>query len=82
MQVQITSPGRNDDGPIEVGTVVEHPSCFRLVQLGLAIPADDECRDKLRELKWQGDLNESPAPSVENEPVKAKSRAPRTIRKA
>lgn len=25
------------------GTIIEHPSAFRLVQMGVAIPADDQC---------------------------------------
>ena len=28
------------------GAIVEHPEAFRLVQNGLAIPADDECKDR------------------------------------
>ena len=28
------------------GAVLEHPESFRLVQMGKAIPADDECKDR------------------------------------
>ena len=34
------------DGIIPNGTVIDHPDCFKLVQFGVAIPADDECRAK------------------------------------
>ena len=27
------------------GTLYDHPDCFRLVQMGVAEPVDDECRD-------------------------------------
>jgi len=28
-----------------VGTLYDHPDCFRLVQMGVADPADEECRN-------------------------------------
>jgi hypothetical protein len=28
------------------GTVLDHPECWRIVQMGQAEPADDECREK------------------------------------
>lgn len=28
------------------GTEIEHLDCWRLVQMGVAVPADDECRKK------------------------------------
>lgn len=28
------------------GAIVDHPDSYRLVQMGLAIPADDECKDR------------------------------------
>lgn len=31
---------------VEPGYIHEHKDAFRLVQIGMAIPADDECRDK------------------------------------
>lgn len=41
-----------EDGPLAghhvwpVGTIEEHPNAYRLVQMGMAEPADDECRLK------------------------------------
>ena len=31
------------DGKIPVGTVIEHPDAYKLVRLGCAVPADNEC---------------------------------------
>ena len=28
------------------GVILDHPEAFRLVQMGIAIPADDECKDR------------------------------------
>lgn len=30
--------------PAPAGTVIDHPDAFRLVQMGVAIPADEACR--------------------------------------
>lgn len=32
----------------KIGTTISHPKAFRLVQLGVAVPADKECEDKVR----------------------------------
>jgi len=39
-----------DDGTrkIPVGTVVDDPRAFRLVQMGMATPEDDECRARCK----------------------------------
>jgi hypothetical protein len=29
-----------------VGTIIDDPDCWRLVMMGVAVPYDDECRDK------------------------------------
>ena len=31
------------DGKKPVGTVIEHPDAYKLVQLGVAVPEDEEC---------------------------------------
>ena len=31
------------DGRIPVGTIIERPDAWKLVQMGLAVPADEEC---------------------------------------
>jgi hypothetical protein len=36
--------GRLVDAPR--GTVIEHPDAWQLVRAGVAIPADDECRER------------------------------------
>lgn len=47
MKAQITKSGQSGPGgPVEVGTLIEHPKAYRLVQLGVAEPADDECREQ------------------------------------
>lgn len=33
-------------GPKPAGTVIDHPNCWRLVQMGVAVPEDDACREK------------------------------------
>lgn len=38
--------GREDNGKpkrLPAGTVIDHPDAFKLVQAGMAEPADDEC---------------------------------------
>ena len=35
------------DGIVPAGTIIEAPDCYRLVLLGAAEPADDECREKV-----------------------------------
>lgn len=34
------------------GFVVTHPDAYKLVQMGIAEAADDECREKLEDLGW------------------------------
>jgi|LSQX01.1.fsa_nt_gb hypothetical protein len=34
------------DGKIPIGTVIEHQDAWKLVRLGCAVPADDECAAK------------------------------------
>lgn len=34
------------DSKIPVGTIIEHPEAFRLVRLGAAEPADEECAQR------------------------------------
>lgn len=29
-----------------LGAIIDHPKAFRLVQMGIAIPADDECKER------------------------------------
>ena len=29
-----------------IGTIIDDPDCWRLVMMGVAVPYDDECRDK------------------------------------
>ena len=34
----------SDDTTAKKGDIIDHPKAFRLVQLGVADPVDDECR--------------------------------------
>lgn len=36
----------SDGSPKTTGTIIDHPKAFRLVQMGVAVPEDDECRDR------------------------------------
>jgi len=37
----------NRGGVMPAGAEIEHPQAFRLVQQGMAEPADDECRERV-----------------------------------
>lgn len=41
------------DGYLAIGTIIEQPNAYALVQYGQAKPADEECEQKLVELGWQ-----------------------------
>ena len=50
MKVQYTRAAKLDitrgNISVEPGYIHEHKDAFRLVQIGMAIPADDECRER------------------------------------
>lgn len=48
------------------GFVIDHPNAFRLVQLGLAEPADDECRRRAGMTDKQIEAAQLAAEKVEN----------------
>lgn len=43
MKCRLTEDREGVDGPLPKGTEIEHPHAFRLVELGHAEPADEEC---------------------------------------
>ena len=34
------------DGKMQEGTVIDHPDAWRIVRRGMAVPEDDECRER------------------------------------
>lgn len=53
------------DGLKEAGTEIEHPHAFRLCELSVAEPADDECRAKFAEFLARGGIAGQNVPQVE-----------------
>ena len=50
----ITYPdGDGTRGVLEIGTIIDNPDAFALVQYGNAEPADDECRAELASRRWK-----------------------------
>lgn len=62
MKVRLIKPGSNLEGPLPVGTILSGPDMFRLCEVGMAEPADEECyalvksRGKVRRLADRKDL--------------------------
>lgn len=51
MRVRFLAPTDTDAGRLPAGTVVEHPDCFLLADLGLAVDFDEEATKALE--KWR-----------------------------
>lgn len=49
MKVKLTSDQTGTGGPLPAGTEIEHPDAFRLLQLGIAEPVDEEARNAMAE---------------------------------
>ena len=47
MKAKLTKDRESPTGPLPAGTVIDDPQAYRLCQLGIAEPADEECRAKL-----------------------------------
>ncbi len=51
MIVKTTKLSEGKNGIIPIGTEISGPESYRLVQLGVAVAVDDECKDKLAEIE-------------------------------
>lgn len=50
-----TDPALIVDGLLPAGTEIDHPDAYNLVRMGIAFPADDECREALAAVGWGPD---------------------------
>lgn len=53
MQVKFLEPMDTEAGRLPAGTLVDHPDCFLLADLGHAAPVDDEAAESLD--RWRGE---------------------------
>lgn len=57
MNVRLTKAQTGTAGPLAVGAEIEHADAYRLIQLGVAEPIDDEAKAKMAEIEVQQKAN-------------------------
>jgi hypothetical protein len=53
MKVRLLTEQQSTAGALPAGTEIEHPDAYRLAQLGVAEPIDDEAKEKMAEFEAQ-----------------------------
>lgn len=61
MKVRLTKDQSGTTGPLAAGTEIEHADAYRLIQLGVAEPIDDEAKAKMADIEVERKKNEERA---------------------
>jgi len=74
MKIKLTKAQTGAAGPLAVGAEIEHADAYRLIQLGVAEPLDEEAVAKMVELEAQQKLSQERAAQMRQE-IAAQRRA-------
>lgn len=79
MKVRLTKPQTGTAGPLPAGTEIEHADAYRLIELGVAEPLDEEAKAKMQEIAARAEANQERAARARAE-IAAAQKADRLAR--